>query len=374
MIAGDDALYNGVRAINNSRLSFMPAAESSYASVNYTILGLVIENVSGMPFNEFTHSHILTPLGLSGGIKLCRYDAKDVGVLLGGYVPGWFAPRRREFPQATSMVPTGFMIANMYTLVHWLDLNLNPNTASVPFNYLIPALHEPSTLTGPYVGYNNALYAFGSGWRVRVPLTNASGVVTGQQNYSRHPGDAPNISLEIVVNFANQTAFVAVLNSVGGDARDFGNNVARILNGGRVTEVSRGGSLRVMDDFLSIFNIVLMLVIVDSLVHIALAVRTIIIKKHKAKRPVDKNLKRVVIGSVILFLALFITLVVPPMVLPTAFSLLAIWAPISLVAIVIFFNIAALMVAIRLTLKSIFLPQEQQLEQKINDVGMMKQI
>lgn len=43
-------------------LSFMPGAEHAYSNTGYTLMALIVERVSGMPFREFCAEHIFRPL------------------------------------------------------------------------------------------------------------------------------------------------------------------------------------------------------------------------------------------------------------------------------------------------------------------------
>jgi CubicO group peptidase (beta-lactamase class C family) len=46
------------------RLYFTPGTGRSYSNLGYSILGLVIEKISGMPYNEFCRKEIFEPLGI----------------------------------------------------------------------------------------------------------------------------------------------------------------------------------------------------------------------------------------------------------------------------------------------------------------------
>lgn len=44
---------------------FPPKQQSTYSNLNYELLGLVIQNVTGVPFEDYVQKHILKKLGLS---------------------------------------------------------------------------------------------------------------------------------------------------------------------------------------------------------------------------------------------------------------------------------------------------------------------
>lgn len=53
-----------VRFALSKRLYFTPGTGRSYSNLGYSILGLVIEKISGMPYNEYCRKEIFEPLGI----------------------------------------------------------------------------------------------------------------------------------------------------------------------------------------------------------------------------------------------------------------------------------------------------------------------
>lgn len=53
-----------IRFALSKRLHFTPGTGRSYSNLGYSILGLVIEKISGMPYNEYCRTAIFEPLGI----------------------------------------------------------------------------------------------------------------------------------------------------------------------------------------------------------------------------------------------------------------------------------------------------------------------
>jgi CubicO group peptidase (beta-lactamase class C family) len=53
-----------VRFALNKRLHFTPGTGRAYSNLGYSILGLVIEKVSGMPYEEYCKKNVLEPIGI----------------------------------------------------------------------------------------------------------------------------------------------------------------------------------------------------------------------------------------------------------------------------------------------------------------------
>ena len=54
-----------VKRISEYPLDFTPGTEFAYSNTNYYFLGIIIEQLSGMPYDEYVRKNILEPLGLN---------------------------------------------------------------------------------------------------------------------------------------------------------------------------------------------------------------------------------------------------------------------------------------------------------------------
>lgn len=64
-------------------LNFEPGTDTRYSNINYTILALIIENVSGMTYADYMKQKVFTPLGM----KNARVDA--LGLVVANRVRGY---------------------------------------------------------------------------------------------------------------------------------------------------------------------------------------------------------------------------------------------------------------------------------------------
>lgn len=62
-----------VKFVMGKRLNFAPGTGKAYSNLGYSILGLIIEKVSGMPYDQFCQKYVFDPLGI--------YDMKIAGNL-----------------------------------------------------------------------------------------------------------------------------------------------------------------------------------------------------------------------------------------------------------------------------------------------------
>lgn len=54
---------------------YVPGTKYEYCNMGYSILGAVIENVTGMRFDEFIDKNITVPLGLNASFNMTKIDS-----------------------------------------------------------------------------------------------------------------------------------------------------------------------------------------------------------------------------------------------------------------------------------------------------------
>lgn len=90
-------------AIRETDLVFDPNTEMKYSNYGYSLLGMIVETLSGQSYGEYVTDHITRPLGLTKTTA----DLTDATTLATGYTRLTLAGDRVEFPH----VPTAAMAA-----------------------------------------------------------------------------------------------------------------------------------------------------------------------------------------------------------------------------------------------------------------------
>ncbi len=206
---GDDALEKTVRNLVGIELRHEPGTEFLYATINYDVLGLLVQQLSGKSFEEYMAERVLKPLGMNG-TTLVPSEARARG-LAKGYKVCFGAAARYDAPVYRGNVPAGYVMTNIEDLALWLKVQMG---AVIPGNF-DTALIEKSHVTDPGLPASN----YAVGWMVMKEL----GQVV-------HPGGNPNFS-SLVTFFPKKQAGVAVLansssNMTTGTARGIGDILA----------------------------------------------------------------------------------------------------------------------------------------------------
>ncbi|WP_232230139.1 cyclic peptide export ABC transporter [Bacillus sp. J37] len=157
---GENALENTVRILEDYQLNREPGESFEYATINYDVLGLVIERVTGQSYADYMGEQIFKPLGLTDTFIL-----KEPGVpeeTATGYKFGYTDPRPYEPPLFVGNAPAGYIMSNARDMALWLKIQLGTvRNESFDFS-LIEASHLANRTVKP--DFNGSSYA--AGWDV----------------------------------------------------------------------------------------------------------------------------------------------------------------------------------------------------------------
>jgi len=296
---GLDAAQRIIESLNDSRLEFRPGTKYDYASSNYIILGLVIQNVTGLSFEEFTTTRILQPLNLNNTFMF-QSEAETVGVMASAHKPIWFASRPFNPPTFRAHTPTGFIISNASDMMNWLKLNLNPDSAPAPFDELIERALEANLTVDAWQGYHYA-----AGWLVGVETSTI-----------RHQGESPGFASEVVMLPDSGIGVVVLMNSIAGDTANLIANILLILDGQEVDTISIGNIDFILFDM--VFSIISILAILVSIILIFLIIRKIL--KIKRRAAIDKKLKMKNYVNLLLAALFFMSFLILATLFPSFFG------------------------------------------------------
>ncbi len=104
--------------LSRQYLAYPPEVKYLYSNIGYELLGKIIEEVSGMPFDEYIKQHVLEPMGMSDSTFDC--DVMQCERFARAYVPG-SEEAFHEFPH--TLKASGGLYANtheMTALLRWI--------------------------------------------------------------------------------------------------------------------------------------------------------------------------------------------------------------------------------------------------------------
>jgi CubicO group peptidase (beta-lactamase class C family) len=118
------ALERAVRSLRDVELDRPVGKSFEYSNVNYTILGLIVQRVSGESYEHYVNEHILTPLKMNNTYMFVP-EAKRHGLATGHqYWFGWPFPGGGIVANRAA-TPSGYISSSAQDMSHFLIAQLN---------------------------------------------------------------------------------------------------------------------------------------------------------------------------------------------------------------------------------------------------------
>ena len=251
-----------------------PGVQFEYSNTNYDLLGLIVQIVSGQPYEGYVQGNIFAPLGMTNSYTSLE-DAQAGGISQ-GYTPIFDQMRPVDSVYSRGHIASAGLISTAEDMTRYHIALLNGGRyqdTSVLSPEGVLALHTPGQMTDRWNGY-------GMGWW-RYPFwagVEDSGVYAGEYPYVlEHTGTANNyISYQYLVP-ARQLGIVVLINSYDATREslyfNLPNGIAELLSG-----YADATALSAREDFLTQNGLVVMRVLLAVWIVMALlALRKIII-------------------------------------------------------------------------------------------------
>ncbi len=299
-------LFDWAHDISGRELASFPGTEYAYSNVNYNLLGLIIEQVTGQSYAEYMYEEILIPLGLTNTYAGMPDSEEHI---VRGSRPGYRNAFEYEIPVYEGRIPAGYFYSNATDCARWIMIW--NGTADIPGEYreLVNAVKGHLEESGDYY----------SGWELFD-----DGVIG-------HSGGTPNYSSRIVFNDSEEKGVCVLANmNVAASTDGLCNGIYDILTGEKSEDIPT--------DVWTVFDIIFTIV---SGAGILMIVMAMLLKK-----------RLLLIIMWILVLVLIATLCT---VLPLVFGaglgeILFVWAPYSLTGSLIVLMLHEIIAVINLRL------------------------
>ncbi|MED4653692.1 serine hydrolase domain-containing protein [Bacillus pseudomycoides] len=309
----NDALEATVKTLQHTKLDHKPGSSFEYATINYDILGLVIEKVTKKPYEVYMKQNILNQIGMKN--SLVGYLQGQSNEMATGYKLRFMRSYAYTQPIYRGNTPAGYVISNTNDLAKWMNLQLGTETNDSIDPQLISDSHIPDKTVKPVA--NNSYYA--SGW---VVLQKDKKIVF-------HNGENPNFSSFIIMQPDEQTGVAVLANMKSTFTTSIGQGVIDLWNGKNISGTQQIDSFQKVDKIATIIFIVTACL---SILFIILTIRLIRRLLQKRRNWTLLNKKKfilflinicVVAGGLLFFLKL------PKILLGAPWSFITVWAPVT---------------------------------------------
>lgn len=196
--SSDFALEKTIRALKDISLVSEPSSTFHYSNINYQILGLVIEKVSGLSYSLYIKENIFHKLDMNNSfVSLDKINKKDM-------VQGhrlWFGQAiKSDFPFSKVMLPAGYIISNVEDMGNYLIAQLNNGNyknKQIFSSSIINQMQTPSATIQKDKSY------YGFGWFID----------TREELYLSHLGVTPGYTSAMIIYPKEKLGLIVLTNA-----------------------------------------------------------------------------------------------------------------------------------------------------------------
>jgi CubicO group peptidase (beta-lactamase class C family) len=214
----DSALEQTVRKLSDVELAGAVGAVHQYSTVNYSVLGLIVQTVSGQSYETYIQEHIFDPLQMNHSFT-SQAEAQPQGFAT-GYHYAFGMPMAVDLPHNRGLLPAGYLISSAEDMAHYLIAQLNDG------NYINAALLSPNGMLETHKpavpsGVTDTFY--GMGWFV--------GSINGIPAI-HHQGETFNFHANMILLPDSQMGIVVLINGE--------NSMDMLFGTGRIASIANG--------------------------------------------------------------------------------------------------------------------------------------
>jgi cyclic peptide transporter len=338
----NEALEKTVRTLVNKDLDFKPGEKYLYATINYDVLGLVIEKVSGQSFEKYVKYNILNKLGLNN-TYLSRHNI-PLEDMAKGYKLCLLKPREYQAPVYRGNTPAGYFISNTKDMAKWLKIQLDMDNEIKLDKRLIEKSHEADRSVPP--GGEGSSYA--GGWTVHQKGT---GEIS-------HGGNNPNFSSFIVFRPQDKIGVAVLANLNSENTYTIGQGIVDIIGDKKLPKPKKD-MYKSLDNVSSSIVFMTVPIIILILYFFSRYLMDIFTKKNGVQRNNRRNIISIMAAIVFMTAFTYCLYSIPDILYEGLnWSFVDVWAPQSLIYAVISIFILALVFSLYFIMTILFPKQD----------------
>lgn len=304
-----DALEQTIRKVSGVRLHHLPGKVFEYATINYDILALIIEQRVKLPFEEYLQENILDSLGLYNTSIGSPVNKELMSV---GYKIGFFRARAYKAPVYKGNNAAGYIISDAEDIASWLRLQMGADSSAL--YDLVQATHRRDEKVALH---NMSSYAMG--WHISL-----SG---NGQIY--HDGLNPNYTAYIAFRPENRIGIAILANSNSSFTPLMGEKIMRLLTGEEEEKDKDWDPGDRNDSAFSVLSFMLGGCLAGVVFFLVKVISDIIKRKRKYEPLPGSKMKKVILTTAIIIPFLYGIYLLPEALAGFTWAAIAVWTPVS---------------------------------------------
>lgn len=260
----ENLLEETVRALSGTSLDFYPGDRYQYATINYDVLGYIIQLVSGQTYEDFISENIIKPFGLNN-TYLFQEEVQATGLLAQGYKLSFFNAQPYTAPRYRGDTPAGYIFSNATDMERWMKIQMGLIEVSQQYKKILDKSHIGDTTV-----ISHEMYYYAAGWDVSI---------RGEE--IQHNGNNPNYSSALLMKTEEKSGICILTNMNSNAANYLANNIMNVIKGANTTRY-KSDIYKSLDSAFSI--IILVSIVLGCAFFVLLAIAVIELLRRKRYR------------------------------------------------------------------------------------------
>lgn len=347
--SADDALEQTVRTLVGQELFELPGREYQYATINYDVLALLVQQVSGQPFERYLQEAIIAPLGLS---NTSIGAVTDSSLLATGHKGGFLRAQSFEAPIYKGNNAAGYVTSNALDIAAWVQFQLGLSEQHDLYQSALRTHERDESVPLHF------MESYAAGWQV---VLDGTGEIY-------HDGLNPNYSSYIALKPEAKFGIAILTNANSNYTPVLGDRVMKILTGYQLEELYEpgdGGDQAFSAAALAL--IIYMLVVIGYVLYI---VSTIIKGNRLYEAPGTKKVAKFALSLAFATPFLAGLYLVPRALAGFTWEALLVWTPYSAEA-VIYLLLGAIALSYMAYALTLFFPEQDKIKKKAPAILLM---
>lgn len=314
----NNAIEKTVRTIVGLELVRLPGTKYEYATINYDVLGLLIEKASGINYEDYIQKYVLDAAGLSN-TYMYRSKANSVQ-LASGYKLGFLLPQYYKAPWYEGNKPAGYIISNADDMAAWLKIQMDPSKFSSLDAQLI-AQSQAQNLSVDTFGDG---MAYAAGW---IVYNNAGTEIL-------HRGSNPNFSSFIVFRPDEKTGVAILCNTNTTYGVDIAQSILKLFSNSQTIYTSTVDYNQMIDRACTAIIFILLFTVCVTLYSLINSIYQIETKKEKLCSLSKKNVIKIFLIVLIFVIISSIVYLLPKLLFNgSTWTYMIVWYPVTVKAV-----------------------------------------
>ncbi|MGG4109073.1 serine hydrolase domain-containing protein, partial [Paenibacillus lautus] len=158
----EDMLEKTIHNVSDIALDTYPGTAYNYATVNYDILAMIIEKVTGKRYQDYMTENILVPLGMTDSYFSTGKE-KESDKLTKGYRVFFGRSLEYDAPRYYGNIAAGYLVTNSKDLERWINAQMG--IGDIPDN-LLKAIQQSHQVDIKMAGYEGENQYYSFGWSI----------------------------------------------------------------------------------------------------------------------------------------------------------------------------------------------------------------